>query len=74
VNLLLRIVGLLGASLPGDLQLCLDQDYGESTGGLSAAALVNMGRATLVIDFLKNVEAAERIATDSCLGRRRSHA
>jgi hypothetical protein len=31
VNLLLRIVGLLGASLPGDLQLCLDQDYGEST-------------------------------------------
>ena len=31
VNLHLRIVGLLGASLPGDLQLCLDQDYGGST-------------------------------------------
>jgi len=27
----LRIVGLLGASLPGDLWLCLDQVYGEST-------------------------------------------
>jgi len=27
----LRIFGLLGVSLPGDLQLCLDQDYGEST-------------------------------------------
>jgi hypothetical protein len=26
-------VGLLGASLPGDLWLCLDQDYGESTQG-----------------------------------------
>jgi hypothetical protein len=31
VNLLLRIVGLLGAILPGDLRLCLDQVYGEST-------------------------------------------
>jgi hypothetical protein len=27
----LRIVGLLGAILPGDLCLCLDQVYGEST-------------------------------------------
>jgi putative transposase len=31
VNLLLRIVGLLGHSLPGDLWLCLDQVYGGST-------------------------------------------
>jgi hypothetical protein len=31
VNLLLRIVGFLGASFPGDLWLCVDQDYGEST-------------------------------------------
>lgn len=33
MNLLLRIGGLLGRSLPGDLQLCLDQLYGEATAG-----------------------------------------
>ena len=55
----------------------LDWYLGEriaSLGGLSAAALVNIGRATLVIDFLKNVEAAERIAAGSCSGRRWNHA
>jgi hypothetical protein len=55
----------------------LDWYLGEriaSLGGLSAAALVNIGRATLVIDFLKNVETAERIAAGSCPGRRWNHA
>ena len=42
MNLLLRIVGLLGASLPGDLQLCLDQDYGESTYLLANALVCSM--------------------------------
>jgi hypothetical protein len=43
-------------------------------GGLSAAALVNIGRATLVIDFLKDVEAAERDAVVSYSVCRRNHA
>ncbi|WP_458068262.1 hypothetical protein [Rhodanobacter sp. BL-MT-08] len=37
-----------------------------SLGGLSAASLVRMGRAALVLDFLKRVEVAERFGGFVC--------
>lgn len=65
------------AAFEPDHAKLLDWFLGEriaSLGGLSAAALVNIGRAALVIDFLKTVEAAERIASATYSDHRWNHA